>query len=509
MCHDRRAAARGHSDEAGAHDGGSRTVAELERQPLEPLRPSFSCAHHTAEQLDRLKQATLDVLERVGVRFPSDKALDVLAEHGALVDREARVARFPADLVLSAMSTAPRTFTLGARDPSCEIPVGDGATYCTSDGCGPRIIDPLTGDERRSTKADVESVSRMLDYLGSMCFWWPTVSAGDYGETSQLHEIEAGFRNTVKHLQGMVQGERAAELAVEMATVIAGSAEELRRRPVLSDLIGTISPLMQDTDGIEAAMVFARAGVPVCFVTMPTLGTTAPATRAGSYAMAAAELVSASVLVQCVAPGAPVIHSYIPSYVDPRTGEFLSFPRDHRGGPLTAELPHHWGVPAEGTSCGTDSAAPATWQSGMEEAVSLVEGAHIGADLMPSIGLLGTYTTFSAEHLILGDDIYHRARFLLKDISLDDDELALDVIAAVGPGGHYLGQRHTRRHMRGTVVRGLTHEFGPDGGYRDVLEVARERALELWRDYRPQPLAEDKAAELARIAAAAERELKG
>ena len=306
----------------------------------------------------------------------------------------------------------------------------------------------------------------------------------------------------------MVQGERQARFAVEMATVVAGSAEELRRRPVMSDLIGTISPLVQDTDGIEAAMVFAEAGVPVCFVTMPTLGTTAPATKAGAFAMAAAELVSATVLVQLVAPGAPVIHSYIPSYVDPRTGGFLSFPRDHRGASLTAELPHHWGVPAEGTCCGTDSKLPGTWQSGVEEAVSLVEGAQIGADLMPSIGLLDTYTTFSAEHLMLGDDIYHRARYVVKDIAFDDDALALGPIADVGPGGHYLGHRHTRTHMRDAVVRGITHEFAADGSYRDALEVARERALEVWRDYRPEPLDEAKAAELARIAAAAERELR-
>jgi len=484
-------------------------VTDLARQPIEPLRPAFTHAYHSPEQLDRLKQATLDILERVGVRFPSDKALRVLAEHGALVDQEARIARFPQDLVLSAMARAPRTFTLGARDASCAIPVGNGATYCTSDGCGPRIIDPLTGQERRSTKADVESVTRMLDYLGSLAFWWPTVSAGDFGETSQLHEVQAGFCNTVKHLQGMVQGEREARFAVEMATVIAGSAEELRRRPVLSDLIGTISPLVQDTDGIEAAMVFAEAGVPVCFVTMPTTGTTAPATTAGAYAMAAAELVSATVLVQLVAPGAPVIHSYIPSHIDPRTGGFLSFPRDHRGAPLTAELPHHWGVPAEGTACGTDATRPGTWQGGVEEAVSLVEGAQIGADLMPSIGLLSTYTTFSAEHLLLGDDIYHRARYVVKDIDFDDEALALEAIADVGPGGHFLGHRHTRTHLREAVVRGVTHEFGPDGTYRDALDVARERALEIWRDYRPEPLAEDKAAELARILSAAERELRG
>ena len=128
---------------------------------------------------------------------------------------------------------------------------------------------------------------------------------------------------------------------------------------------------------------------------------------------------------------------------------------------------------------------------------------------MPSIGLLGTYTNLCAEHLLLGDDIYHRARHAIMDIDFDDDALAMKAIADVGPGGHFLGHRHTRVHLRGAVVRGITHELAADGTYRDALEVARERALEIWRDYRPEPLAEDKAAELARIAEAADRELRG
>ena len=88
----------------------------------------------------------------------------------------------------------------------------------------------------------------------------------------------------------MVQGEREARYAVEMATVVAGGAEQLRRRPPMSNLIGTVQPLVNDKDGIEAALVFAEAGVPVCFVTMPTYGTTAPATKAGAYVMGFAEL---------------------------------------------------------------------------------------------------------------------------------------------------------------------------------------------------------------------------
>ncbi len=483
-------------------------MAAMERPPIEPIEPAFAFRYHSVEQLDRLKQATLDILEKVGVRFQSAKALDILAEAGATVDRGTEVAKLPPELVLEAMTKAPRRFGLGARDASCDIAVGDGKTYCTTDGSAVEIIDFETRERRQSTKADLADVTRLQDALSSIAFWWPTISATDHGATAQLHELDAGWNNTVKHLQGFVQGEREARYAVEMATVIAGGAEELRRRPVMSHLIGTISPLVVDRDAIEAALVFAAAGVPVAWVTMPTLGTTAPATKAGAYALGSAELVAATVVLQLASPGAPVLHSTMQSWADPRTGNFVSHPLDSRTRALGTELAHHWGVPSESAACGTDSPLPGTWQAGVEEAVDFVQAAQEGSDLLPSIGLVNVYTLFIPEHLILGDDIYRRARYAVMDIGLDDESVALGAIAEVGPGGHFLGNRHTRNHMRTAVTPAITHQAGPDGAYREPLEVARERVEELWRDYRPVPLEEDKAAELARILAAADAELR-
>jgi trimethylamine--corrinoid protein Co-methyltransferase len=478
------------------------------RPPIQPLQRDFQVRFHTPEQLDRLKDATYEILATVGVKFPSSTALDVLAAHDCEVDAATQIVKFPRELVEKAMALAPRHFTLGARDPSCELPLDGRHTYCTTDGCGVEVIDFETRERRPSTKADLAAITRLVDYLPGLSFWWPTVSAADHGQTAQLHELEAGFTNTVKHLQGMVMGARQARYAVEMATVIAGSAAELRRRPPLSDLIGTISPLLQDTDGIEAALVFAEAGVPVCFVTMPTLGTTAPATEAGAYAQGSAELVSATVLLQLAHPGAPVLHSIMATTADPRSGAVVSFPLDGRGRALASELAHAWGVPSEAASCGTDSALPGTWQAGMEEASDLPLAALEGGDLMPSIGLVNVYTLFYPEHLILGHDILQRARYAVLDTEIDDETLALETVKAVGPGGHFLGQAHTRKHMRDALVRGVTHEPDSAGHYRDPIEVAREKADWIYRNYEPEPLEPAKAAELARIVAAADAELR-
>ena len=213
-------------------------------------------------------------------------------------------------------------------------------------------------------------------------------------------------------------------------------------------------------------------------------------------------------VLQLAHPGAPVLHSIMQGTADPRSGGFVSFPQDVRARSLGTELAHHWGVPAESAACGTDSATPGTWQAGVEEALDFALAAWEGSDLMPSIGLVNVYTLFYPEHLILGDDIYRRARYAVLDIDLDDESLALDAVAEVGPGGHYLGHSHTRRHMRDACMPAITHRPRADGTFRDPVAVAREKAEWLWREYRPEPLDDDKAAELTRILATADAELR-
>ena len=127
---------------------------------------------------------------------------------------------------------------------------------------------------------------------------------------------------------------------------------------------------------------------------------------------------------------------------------------------------------------------------------------------MPSIGLVNVYTLFYPADLMLGDDIYHRARYAIMDIDLDDEALALETVARSVPAATILASKHTRRHMRTSFVPAITHQPAPDGGFRDPLEVARERAAWIDANHVPEPLADDKAAELTRILAAADAELR-
>jgi trimethylamine--corrinoid protein Co-methyltransferase len=479
-----------------------------ERQPLAPLRSSYRLNYISEEQLNLLQAATLEIMESVGVRFPSHKALTIFADHGAEVDWQKQIVRLKPDFVLKVLANAPRYFKMGARDASLDLQLQDGVTYFTTDGCGVETIDFETRQRRPSCKDDVGKMARVSDYLGSIGFYWPMVSAQDFKRTAPLHELDASWNNTVKHVQSeTVMGERSCHYAVEMATVIAGSREELRRRPPLSLVVCTIAPLVQDEPGIEGALVMAEAGIPVGFLAMPTLGTTAPATMAGAFAMADAEIISAAVLMQLHAPGAPVFHSLMQAWADPRTGAYVSYSLDSRCRYAPVQMAHHWGLPCLAACYGTDALEASTWQGAGEVALDPFMAGLAGPDIVTGMGLVESYTLLYPEQLILDDDLYHRARYYLMGMDVNPETLAVDAIRAVGPGGNFLGQKHTREHIRTSLVRSVTHQLGPDNKYRDPHEVALEKVDWILKNHHPEPLEDTMQAELTRILGAADAEL--
>jgi trimethylamine--corrinoid protein Co-methyltransferase len=480
----------------------------VERPAIEPIRPDLRLQVLTGEQLDDLQEATLHVLEEVGVMFPSEKALSIFAEHGATVDHDAQIVKIPRDMVRKAMSTVPRYFQVGARDPSCDFHLEEGATYWTTDGCGVETVDFETGELRPSRKEDVGRMARVVDYLPSMAFYWPMVSAQDYGATAPLHELEASWSNTRKHVQSeTLMGSVPARYALEMAMVIAGSSEELRRRPIFSLVLCTIAPLVQDTEGIEGALVLAEAGIPVAFLAMPTLGTTSPATLPSAFVIGDAEIISATVLLQLAFPGAPVSHSIMQAWADPRTGGYVPYPLDARCRFGSVEMAHHWGMPAFAGAFGTESPQPGTWQAAADIALDPLLVSAAGAEWVTGIGLNNNFTRLYPEAIMLDNDMLQRAGYALMRMDVNAEMLALDVIANVGPGGHFLREKHTRKHMRTAMKPAITQNLDAEGKYRDPLEVAREKVRWIWDNHEPEPLADAQRRELTKILTAAEREL--
>jgi trimethylamine--corrinoid protein Co-methyltransferase len=165
-------------------------------------------------------------------------------------------------------------------------------------------------------------------------------------------------------------------------------------------------------------------------------------------------------------------------------------------------------MPALGGAFGTESAELDSWRSAAEVATDPLLVALAGAEIVTGIGLRDTYTLLYPEAIILDDDLYHQARYSLLDMEISPEALAVDVIKSVKPGGHFLSQKHTRKHMRTAMVRGVIHQLDDLGKYRNPSEYAREKVKWILDNHHPQPPSEEVQKEINRILKTAEKELK-
>ena len=258
-------------------------------------------------------------------------------------------------------------------------------------------------------------------------------------------------------------------------------------------------------------MVYAQAGIPVGFMSMPTLGATAPAAPGGALVVGNAELVSAMALMQLVAPGAPVFYSLCASVMDQRTaGYIVGIPEKYLCNTAAVQLAHDWGVPALAGAFAMDSHDPASWKLGRDSVYTALMVALAGADLAEGLGMVGASTLLVPEQIIFDDEIYHTHRVLSEGLYASAGALALDVIADVGPRGHFLAQEHTREHMREIWIPELSHPRPQLGGecLPGIRQRARAQLDQILSEHQPEPLDQAVQAELQTILDAAGRDLE-
>jgi trimethylamine--corrinoid protein Co-methyltransferase len=457
------------------------------------------------KEIDTLKKGSYRLMAEVGVCFPSQKALTIFADHGAEVDWDTSIVRISSDLVDKAMATAPRSFTLGGREPRFDLTLDGTRSYLTTDGCGVHVIDLETRTKRSSRKSDVAMMARVADAIPFVSFFWPMVSAQDYGLAAPLHECHAGLTSTLKHVRGgtTVHPELAPAI-VEMATVVAGSEKERRLRPPVCANICGIAPLSHDGHGIDTALIYAEAGIPISFMAMPTMGSTAPASVLGAIVQGDAESVSAMVLMQLAYPGAPVFHSIITSLMNPRTGGYIGdtpLPVNF----IAVQMAHAWNVPSLGGGSFSSDAPDIGWQSAFESGYGGSQIPLAGGELCGYLGLISSSMVIYPEQIILDAEIAKNVYETFKEFEFKDLDVDLEIIKAVGPQGHYLRQKHTRSHMRDFHYSPFFDQRDQEGNLREPREIALEMFKELEQNHQPEPLPASSIGEMEKILAAADK----
>ena len=474
--------------------------------------PKISLNILTREEIQRLHTATLDVIENVGVRFPSSKALEIWETQGAIVDRNTSIVKAPGALIERALKYAPPVYTLAARDPVQDLPLDGNHVYVGTDGCGVEILDLYTGERRRSCLQDVAEIARVADYLDEVAFHWVALSAQDKPpETRGLHELKALWDNSTKHAQTeSIYSEKEAIAAVEMASIIAGSRDALRKRPLLSIMQCSAPPLGHDGGSLEAALIGAEAGLPVGFMTMAACLTTGPATLAGNLVVGNAEVIAGTALIQLAYPGAPVFYAAAQTASDLRSGGYTGGgPEDYLFGAATNLLSDFYGIPLSMGSFATGAKQP-NWQAGVDNSLSTLMACIVMSDMLLGIGFLHGSRIWSYAQMLMDCEIFNIIRRMMQGIVVSDETLALEAIRAAGPGGNFLKQKHTLKHMREMFVPNFMDrrpynvwEEKGDG----AVDWATEKARKILETHKPDKLDDKLSQELSRVIESVERPL--
>ncbi len=486
---------------------------EEKRASIQPIKSKLKISILDDEDIKKINQTARDILEEVGVVFPSEKALKIFADAGANVDFDKKLVKIPSDLVAKYLKKAPRRYTLAGRRPELDAKIGgEDGTYFYCSGEAPSIVDFETDKRRPSIKSDVANMAKVADYLPITSLIWPTVSAGDKGETAPIHGVEACFNNTEKHLQTVsVIDEISAKYTIEMASVIAGGRDKLRERLIFSLLLCGIAPLAQDRGGIESALAFAEAGLPVGFMSMPTMGLTAPPYQAADLAVGLAEDLSGCILIQIAYPGVPVFMAIQPAIIDPRSGDYFygsSFQQITSA--AAVQLAHDNGLPISSqASFGGNAYRLNSWQIGLENVLGPLMSVMAGADMAfgPN-GMLAAATLLDMRRILFDREIFQTIDIITDGLEVNDNTLAFDMIREIGPQGTFLGQRRTAEELPKLWPPSILFEKSTVVGekYRNAEEVAREVIDWVLRNHHPAPLDKKVKQELAKIVAAADRD---
>jgi len=449
----------------------------------------------SADDVRAIHEASLRVLGETGVAMPLAPERQTQArELGLLVDSETGRVRFPPALVAEAIDRAPSSYTLCARNPQDDVLIDGRQSHLALDGNAVQLIDLETGELRSSTRPDLERAVRLADALAQISILCPALSAADCAPHMQpIIETGALLTGSGKHALAMtVVDPVSAEAAVEMAAEIAGGPEALRERPILSGFQCSISPLSYDAKSLQAAFVFAAAGLPTGFVNMAIACATGPATLAGNVVLTNAEVLAGIALLQLFYPGTPTFYGSCNTVMELRRGGVTG------GGPEDAllqaaciEMARSYHLPSCVGTFATGAKA-LDWQAGVENALSGLVSLLAGADIVYGAGLLQAAKVFSFEQLLLDCEIFDMLRHLSAGIPVDQESLALEIIEAVGPGGHFMEQEHTRMHMREIwqpeLLDRMPLEAWRKAGRPTALGRARARAREILAAHQPEPL---------------------
>lgn len=440
------------------------------------------------EQLETLHFSALSVLEKVGVRVVDSATLQVFRDHGAVVDEKTKSVRLPPSLVEEAIKKAPHNVTLGARNKEYSVTLQAGRMYTRASTGLTEVIDLETGLSRHGLSKDTADASKLVQDLENVSINATHIFPSDTPpHVRDVHSFKLALENCEKHVVTTPLSKTTLEFQRRIASVFEQESDS--QPPIFTSLVCPISPLtLRD----PVTIFCAKERIPAIIVSGVVVGVASPVTLAGTLVQQSAECLATITLMQIVNSGTPVIIGNKSSPLDQRYATPLSGVVEI--GLLSAacvQVAEFYGLPGEGFGLRSDSKT-IDEQAGVERIFVGLLPALAGARIDSGAGSAEAINTFSFEQLVIDNEVYGMIDRVLRGIDFDEERLALNEIARVGPGGSYLGLQHTRKfYLKEFYQHKLfdkkTRAAWEAAGHKDIRERARETVRRMLDEHKPAP----------------------
>jgi trimethylamine--corrinoid protein Co-methyltransferase len=452
--------------------------------------------------VQRIHHASLRILEQVGVKIEHVRVREMLQEQGAWVEDQ-RV-RFPCALVEDAVQKSPSKVTLYARDPAHNVYLGEGKIHFTNGFGATWVEDVETKKTRLAETKDLAALTRLADALPRVDYClFPVVPQDVPKEKLDLECTAIALQNTTKHVQLSLETSDWVHEAIALGKAVAANGQPA---PISSGGVPN-SPLQFSFDTLEKFILLAQNDIPTFIVVGAMAGATAPVTLAGALTLQNAEFLAGLVVTQMVNPGTPVIYGTFSGGFDMRSTKLaLGGPELYLITAATQQICNYYQVPLGYATGGVTDSAWLDIQTGIEKAQSTLFAALAGVDVIHdgASGLLQAGMLTSYSGMVIGNDICEAVAYLISGVEVNEENLAMEVISQVGPGGTYLDQLHTADHFREALallpLRWRESQV-PDSllGGSGMVDKARERAKSILASHAIPSLSDSSLAEIARI----------
>jgi trimethylamine--corrinoid protein Co-methyltransferase len=401
-------------------------------------------------------EQSLKSLATLGIMVKNARVLKMLGDAGATIDERKGIAKFSEDMVNDAVKSAPKSIVLGARNPKHDkrIPVENHSLLATT-GLAVYTTDLETGEKRPSTDADLANFSKLADAMDGVDINWTTVTATDVNqETLAIRSLWTALKNGGKHVQVVpaARDGKDARKQAELAALVAGGEDELRKRPLFSVISCSIAPLSFDTGPVEALLEFARAGIPVAAMSMSLSGLSAPVTMGGTLVNINTENLASLLISQTAAAGAPFIYCSESSPMDPKTGMMdyasLMFPLIAAG---ASQMANRYRLPSFVASWGVETESPGLLLPFSGVLVSVLSTIS-GSDMISGAGSIDSAKGASLEQVVIDSYMWEDIRTVMKNYEVTEETAALKVVEEVGHGNSFLNHVHTVRNYKKELI---------------------------------------------------------